>query len=411
MNQTVESKTFRTARMPRAARHTARRRRFGGSGVMALGVLCLAAGVVVACLGVADLSSRAVPVGSAPASPVTDSSRTPDRLQRIDTVRVGQRVIAGNPQMDAADVEQIAPVDPATWRKITLRMSKPAGGRVDIVLLRPQVWLDFQDAARGETIRLDLAELGAAGPAEVLALEPCPAIEPGPGRVVTGTFAHSAANVVDLRIRGASAPIGTTANHPFWSEDRQAFIPAGQLRPGETLRTRSGVSQVVSITPRAGPERVYNLEVHAEHTYHVALAGVLVHNACATRLRNSMTGAGMYGDAGTVPHHIVQHSGKGADEARRILRKHHIDLDSHWNGVFLPANSKVSAARGVVHHQKGAALTAAWYIDQVNDRLRAADISGGRTRVLAELQSIRRDLLDGSFPGARWNYFGGGTPR
>ena len=277
MNETIESKAPGTAGVARAARHAARRSRFGGSGVMALGVLCLAAGVVVACLGVADLSSRATP---AAANPVTDSSRTPDRLQRIDTVRVGQRVIAGNPQVDADDVEQIEPVDPATWRKITLRMSKPAGGRVDIVLLRPQVWLDVQGAARGQTIRLDLAELGAAGPGEVLAVEPCPAIEPGPGRVVTGTFAHSAANVVDLRIRGASAPIGTTANHPFWSEDRRAFIPAGQLRPGETLRTLSSLSHVVSITPRAGPERVYNLEVHAEHTYHVALAGVLVHNAC-----------------------------------------------------------------------------------------------------------------------------------
>jgi hypothetical protein len=114
----------------------------------------------------------------------------------------------------------------------------------------------------------------------VLAIEPCPPLASGPGRTVTGTFAHSAADVLDLEIEGLDTPLGCTANHPFWSEDRQDFVPAGSLTIGEHLRTESGtLRQVTRITPRRGPPvAVFNLEVDAEHVYYVSTAGVLVHN-------------------------------------------------------------------------------------------------------------------------------------
>ena len=71
------------------------------------------------------------------------------------------------------------------------------------------------------------------------------------------------------------------ANHPFWSEDRQAFIPAGEFRKDETLRTADGtLTHVTAIIPRPGAEPVYNLEVDVEHAYFVSAAGVLVHNQC-----------------------------------------------------------------------------------------------------------------------------------
>ena len=50
------------------------------------------------------------------------------------------------------------------------------------------------------------------------AVEPCPEIaeRPHPGcRLVTGTFAHTATNVVDLQLEGQPHPIGVTATHPF----------------------------------------------------------------------------------------------------------------------------------------------------------------------------------------------------
>ncbi|MFN6108448.1 MAG: polymorphic toxin-type HINT domain-containing protein, partial [Planctomycetaceae bacterium] len=117
--------------------------------------------------------------------------------------------------------------------------------------------------------------------AEVLAIEPCPPLASGPGRTVTGTFAHAAADVLDLEIEGLDTPLGCTANHPFWSADRHDFVPAGALTIGEHLQTESGtLRQVTRITPRRGPPvAVFNLEVDAEHVYYVSTAGVLVHNA------------------------------------------------------------------------------------------------------------------------------------
>ena len=130
-------------------------------------------------------------------------------------------------------------------------------------------------------IFLALHELAAVGPAELVQVEPCPPIEPGVGRLVTGTFSHHSGEVLDITVDGLTEPIGCTGAHPFWSEDRQDFIPARELVPGETLRTESGtLRQITRITPRRGPPvPVFNLEVDAEHVYYVSTEGVLVHNA------------------------------------------------------------------------------------------------------------------------------------
>jgi hypothetical protein len=87
--------------------------------------------------------------------------------------------------------------------------------------------------------------------------------------------------VIDVRFEAEPEPIGCTANHPFWSEDRQAFVPAGKLNPGERLRTFTGqTTRVISLAARGSPEQVYNLEVDLDHVYNVSRSGVLVHNNC-----------------------------------------------------------------------------------------------------------------------------------
>ena len=149
-----------------------------------------------------------------------------------------------------------------------------------IELLRPRAWLAANAATLGATIHLDLEEMGASGPARVVHIGPAPPLEAGPGQIVTGTFAHSAANVINLYVEGLDEPIGTTASHPFWCEDRQAFVPAGDLKRGERLRTQDG--QLLALTasrPRAAAA-VFNLEVNTEHVYYVGIHGLLVHNSC-----------------------------------------------------------------------------------------------------------------------------------
>ena len=149
-----------------------------------------------------------------------------------------------------------------------------------IELLRPRAWLAANAATLGATIHLDLEEMGASGPARVVHIGPAPPLEAGSGQIVTGTFAHSAANVINLYVDGLEEPIGTTASHPFWCEDRQAFVPAGDLKSGERLRTQDG--QLLDLTasrPRAA-DAVFNLEVNTEHVYYVGIHGLLVHNSC-----------------------------------------------------------------------------------------------------------------------------------
>ncbi len=106
----------------------------------------------------------------------------------------------------------------------------------------------------GGQVWISVPECGIDGRATVLAIGPCPPIPPGPGRVVTGTFRHASAQVLDLHVDGLSEPIGTTANHPFWSEDRQQFLRADELEIGESLRTLHGTARLVATVPRSGTE-------------------------------------------------------------------------------------------------------------------------------------------------------------
>jgi hypothetical protein len=259
------------------------------------------------------------PASLSDATPVSLTAASPKLITRpIEDIRPGMRVLASNPE----ETETLADSDVTAedWRLVSLTMTKEEGGTLRVQLLRPIEWLvteaviliadaddpqslfvnvpsipaapgteDYkqQRLLLGQTIRLDLLELGAQGPAMVTAIDPCPPVDkPQPGRrMVTGTFRHSAANVVDLQVGSESESFGVTDNHPFWSVDRGEFVEAGLLRIGEQLQCADGtITQVTRITPRRGPPvEVYNFEVDAEHVYHVGTTGVLVHNTCYSK--------------------------------------------------------------------------------------------------------------------------------
>jgi hypothetical protein len=212
------------------------------------------------------------------------------RLKSIERVEVGQRVATGIsqeirdlaigdplavPQWDRLDHE----IDSQTWRKLTLVMHTPQGDRFDITLLRPIRWLESCNAQVGSSIHLVVTEQGLDGLAEVLAIEPCPRISSGVGRVVTGTFTHVRGGILRIRLAGLAEPLGVTSNHSIYSADRLDFVPAGELRVGETLRNLDGDVRIESIEQLGTEERVYNLEIHGEHVFRVASSGVLVHNS------------------------------------------------------------------------------------------------------------------------------------
>ncbi len=234
----------------------------------------------------ASESSAPAPFTAVSASPASHSAPA-DATPKYATKQIRdfcgfEWVLARNPEVADEERSEFEEVDYRQWRWVELELTKPDGDLLKVGLGRPIAWLVVNDITPGATTWLDLPEMGAVGYATVVSVVPCP--DPGPKphpdcRLVTGVFRHSSTDCVNVHVAGLASPIGTTRNHRFWSEDRQAFVEAGDLHPGETLLTADGTpTSVLSIAPRPGIEPVYNLEVDVEHVYYVAADGVLVHN-------------------------------------------------------------------------------------------------------------------------------------
>ncbi|MDZ7615702.1 MAG: hypothetical protein U1E05_01785 [Patescibacteria group bacterium] len=264
--------------MPHTTARTTEPPRKSGSRWTWVAVWLLLAGV----LGLWGLggshTGRATPVNPAAVNQATMQSAEPAlRTKPIEQVQLGERLSGRNPLREEVDLGE---PDPATWRRVELRLMSPGGERAEIEFLWPPKYLEATGATVGGWVELDMPEVGAVGQAEVVSIGPCPPIPPGTGPIVTGRFVHqSDGPALNIHVEGLAEPIGCTANHPFWSEDRQQFVEAGPLRPGEHVRTQSaGVVPITCITPRPSAPLVYNLQVHGEHVYEVSELGVLVHN-------------------------------------------------------------------------------------------------------------------------------------
>ncbi|WP_229910301.1 polymorphic toxin-type HINT domain-containing protein, partial [Streptomyces fumanus] len=113
----------------------------------------------------------------------------------------------------------------------------------------------------------------------------------------------------------STTTVTATAGHPFWVPTLREWVDAGDLEPGQWVRTSSGTwIQIATVEAWTAPvATVHNLTVTDVHTYYV-LAGpvpVLVHNAkCKTVAEND---AGRFGDLnpgqpgdGLEAHHMPQ---------------------------------------------------------------------------------------------------------
>ncbi|MET9601988.1 polymorphic toxin-type HINT domain-containing protein [Streptomyces sp. NPDC006459] len=151
--------------------------------------------------------------------------------------------------------------------------------------------------------------------------------ETGGKAVTANIYTEDDKRYTDLSIQTSDGvkTITTTDHHPFWSESDQAWKDAGDLKPGENLRTDDGASVAVSaIHTYEALNETYNLTVADLHTYYV-LAGatpVLVHNCGLHDLaraesaksttsntagavaRDTYTGEWAYGESGAVPGQI-----------------------------------------------------------------------------------------------------------
>ncbi|GIF76123.1 polymorphic toxin-type HINT domain-containing protein [Asanoa siamensis] len=111
------------------------------------------------------------------------------------------------------------------------------------------------------------------------------ATDPRTGRTEARQVTHtirtdSDKEYVEVTVQGGDT-LTTTDHHPFWSVTRGRWVDAGDLRPGELLRTSAGTYVQVGAVRTFEAERItYDLTVDGIHTYYVGAGAqsVLVHN-------------------------------------------------------------------------------------------------------------------------------------
>ena len=261
------------------ATSTAPRASFVARGLGVIAVVLLA---VSSLLSLRDAGGPPSPMSVASANVGLVESKAPRYSSKPirDIQPIAGRVLADNPETDGQAPSDFGEFTAADWRILRLVVPKPDREWMKVTLARPQEWIEAAKRDPEGRLWLEFKELGIANWANVLAIEPCSEAAVGQGRLVTGKFEHSSAEVIDLFVDGVSEPIGTTSNHPFWSEDRRDFVQAGKLGIGERLRLRNGSTPVVTAAvPRSHSVPVFNLEVDGEHVYYVAANGLLVHNS------------------------------------------------------------------------------------------------------------------------------------
>jgi hypothetical protein len=225
---------------------------------------------------------------------------------RIADIKVGERVVTSTD-----DSPMPTAVDSETWKKVTLYAEETwYDGTVDsinvVTIVSPE-WIALHDAKVGSfvPIPLDLQEMGLDenSLARVQAIERCPEIRAGPGRVVLTTVNHLSRGICSLTYTtqdGKNETIRPTITHRFYSLDRNDWVHIGDARFGEKLQgLGDNVITVISCQLLGTTERVYNMTVEDEHVYHVGYLNLLAHNNCLIskdnfhRIKNSHQGTNM----------------------------------------------------------------------------------------------------------------------
>jgi RHS repeat-associated protein len=110
---------------------------------------------------------------------------------------------------------------------------------------------------------------------------------------VTALTPQHTDSLLEVRIEGERTPLRPSTHHPFWTkrgDSMPRWINSGEMRVGDFVQSLQGNwRRVVSITPVAGQETVYNFTVDKDHDYFVGDIGYLVHNAggCGCQLHHN----------------------------------------------------------------------------------------------------------------------------
>ncbi|MFI0263808.1 RHS repeat-associated core domain-containing protein [Streptomyces sp. NPDC017056] len=125
----------------------------------------------------------------------------------------------------------------------------------------------------------------------------------GPGKDAAPATARPGDSGKTVKVSQPADPDGSTGSliatdgHPFWVPDLKKWLDAGDLKPGQWLRTSSGTwLQITAVRAWTQNATVHNLTVQSVHTYY-AVAGatpVLVHN-CSSGVNSAGESCGCGG--------------------------------------------------------------------------------------------------------------------
>ena len=172
-------------------------------------------------------------------------------------------------------------ITPALWRAIYLEMHEDDGKLCQVELIRPLWWFEQEGAEEGKTIHIDMPEVAIVGDMKVVKIEEttCDSREKREGcQPITGRFIHEGATLIELEWENGHK-LQSTPNHPFRSLDRNDWIQAQDIRPGETMATKDGSLKLKAIHPVPGLHKVYNIETYRDHTFFVGDDAMWVHNS------------------------------------------------------------------------------------------------------------------------------------
>ncbi|MFE1437342.1 polymorphic toxin-type HINT domain-containing protein [Streptomyces sp. NPDC058739] len=148
------------------------------------------------------------------------------------------------------------------------------------VLMADGTTKDIEDVKLGDKVLATDPKTGETGAREVTAT------------IVTASDKHF--TELTIATDDGEEHLTATYEHPFWSVSERAWVAAGDIEPGTTLRADAGRTVQVTATRQYWDHvRTYNLTIEGLHTYY-ALAGdtpVLVHNSGNNCNLNSMTRA------------------------------------------------------------------------------------------------------------------------
>jgi RHS repeat-associated protein len=197
--------------------------------------------------------------------------------------------------------------------------------------------------------------------------------------LITGEGEKTLVTITVEESDGDQQEIVATDGHPFWLPEQNSWVDAGELDPGDWLKTAAGTwVQVAAIEIGHFQTAVYNLTVAHDHTYHVSASGhaahILVHNTNPTSCRNAK---GQFTGGENVD----------AARGREIHKNYKTALGSEYDyEVILPSKKRPDAV--------------SWEMREVRELKSDADgnASKGRRQVegyVTELEEITGDKWTG----------------